>query len=97
MAGTVGAMFNCALQLGSAIGLAAVTSIETSVEADNGGFGAYHGRAAVFWFLVGVIFVQGIAVIVFYRRGAFATSGTNSSVGFTEDSEMPTIRKESPT
>ena len=90
-------MFNCALQLGSAIGLAAVTSIETSVEADNGGFGAYHGRAAVFWFLVGVIFVQGIAVIVFYRRGAFVTSGINSSVGFTEDSEMPTIRKESPT
>ncbi|KAG8839989.1 hypothetical protein FRB91_006637 [Serendipita sp. 411] len=32
VAGTVGAVFNCALQLGSAVGLAAVSSITTSVD-----------------------------------------------------------------
>ncbi|KIM21453.1 hypothetical protein M408DRAFT_333472 [Serendipita vermifera MAFF 305830] len=32
VAGTVGAVFNCALQLGSAVGLAAVSSITASVD-----------------------------------------------------------------
>ena len=94
MAGTAGAMFNCALQLGSAVGLAAATSIETSVEAKNGGFGEYHGGAAVFWFFVGVIFVQAIAVIIFYRTSALATAGVDGSVDFTKDSDMPAIGKE---
>lgn len=67
MAGTVGAIFNGALQLGSAIGLAAVTSIETSVEAIHGGFDDYHGRAAVFWFMFGVLAVQTVGVLIFYR------------------------------
>ncbi|KAG2354725.1 major facilitator superfamily domain-containing protein [Suillus spraguei] len=49
MSGTVGAMFNGALQFGSAIGLAAITSIETSVEATHGGSHEYAGRAASFW------------------------------------------------
>lgn len=35
IAGTVGAIFNCALQLGAAIGLAAVSSIMASVDARN--------------------------------------------------------------
>ncbi|KAG2354680.1 major facilitator superfamily domain-containing protein [Suillus spraguei] len=48
MSGTVGAMFNGALQFGSAIGLAAITSIETSVEATHGGSHEYAGRAASF-------------------------------------------------
>lgn len=51
MAGTVGAIFNGALQFGSAIGLAGVSSIETSVEATHGGSHEYRGRAAAFWFL----------------------------------------------
>lgn len=67
MAGTVGAMFNGALQLGSAIGMAAVTSIETSVERVHGGFYEYNGRAAAFWFLLGVLALQATAVSVFYR------------------------------
>ncbi|KAG2050525.1 MFS general substrate transporter [Suillus hirtellus] len=48
MAGTVGAIFNGALQFGSAIGLAVASSIETSVEATLGGSHEYQGRAAVF-------------------------------------------------
>jgi hypothetical protein len=75
MAGIVGAMFNCALQLGSAIGLAAATSIETSVEKTHGGFYEYHGRAAVFWFLLVIFVVQTVGVLVFYRN----RSMTNAS------------------
>ncbi|KIM87717.1 hypothetical protein PILCRDRAFT_258683 [Piloderma croceum F 1598] len=68
MAGTVGAMFNGALQLGSAMGLAAVTSIETSVEEVHGGFREYHGRAAMFWFLLGIFAMLTLGVLVFYRN-----------------------------
>lgn len=52
MAGTVGAIFNGALQLGSAVGLSVVTSIQTSVEKKHGGPTSYSGRAAVFWFVL---------------------------------------------
>ncbi|KAG1850043.1 hypothetical protein C8R48DRAFT_728005 [Suillus tomentosus] len=57
MAGTVGAIFNGALQFGSAIGLAVASSIETSVEATHGGSHEYQGRAAVFWFLLTAAFI----------------------------------------
>ena len=60
MAGTVGAIFNCALQLGGAVGIAAVSSIETSIEVhlpknDEGMVSDYKGRAAAFWFLLAVV------------------------------------------
>ena len=66
MAGTVGAIFNGALQLGSAVGIAAITSIEASIEATHGS-SSYAGRAAAWWFLVGVVALEAIAVSVFYR------------------------------
>ncbi len=68
MAGTVGAIFNGALQLGSAIGISAVGSIETSVEARNGGSQSYAGRAAAFWFLLAIVGIEWVALLVFYRR-----------------------------
>jgi hypothetical protein len=68
MAGTVGAIFNGALQFGSAIGLAGVSSIETSVEAIHGGSHEYYGRAATFWFLFAVVSIQFISVSIFYDR-----------------------------
>ncbi|KAG1796351.1 major facilitator superfamily domain-containing protein [Suillus plorans] len=68
MAGTVGAIFNGGLQFGSAIGLAGVSSIETSVEATHGGSHEYKGRAAVFWFLLTVVSIQFISVSIFYDR-----------------------------
>ncbi|KAK7681756.1 hypothetical protein QCA50_015103 [Cerrena zonata] len=67
MAGTVGAIFNGALQLGSAVGLAAVSSIETSVEASHGGPTSYAGRAAAFWFLLAVVCIEAISLTIFYR------------------------------
>ncbi|KAG2125506.1 major facilitator superfamily domain-containing protein [Suillus clintonianus] len=68
MSGTVGAMFNGALQLGSAIGLAASSVIETSVEATHGGSHDYAGRAASFWFLLGIVALQFILISIFYDR-----------------------------
>ena len=67
MAGTVGAIFNGALQLGSAVGLAAVSSIQTSVEATHGGTTNYAGRAAAFWFVLAVVCVELLSLLVFYR------------------------------
>ncbi|KAG2360067.1 major facilitator superfamily domain-containing protein [Suillus spraguei] len=66
MSGTVGAMFNGALQFGSAIGLAAITSIETSVEATHGGSHEYAGRAASYWFILGIVTLQFILISIFY-------------------------------
>ncbi|KIJ19716.1 hypothetical protein PAXINDRAFT_166798 [Paxillus involutus ATCC 200175] len=68
MAGTVGAMLNGALQFGSAIGLAAVGSIETSVEATHGGPEEYYGRAAAFWFLLAIVLLEIISVSCLYQR-----------------------------
>jgi len=85
MAGTVGAIFNGALQLGSAVGIAAVTSIETSVEARKGGFLAYYGRAASFWFLLGIVGVEILSVAVFFKTGVKAA-----------DEEVTVLEKESP-
>ncbi|KAG8822326.1 hypothetical protein FRC17_009594 [Serendipita sp. 399] len=89
VAGTVGAVFNCALQLGSAVGLAAVSSITTSVDGKNHleipieefprrlneiskalWKEAYEGRAASYWFLLGILGVEIISVIVFFKVDA---------------------------
>ncbi|KAG6334818.1 hypothetical protein ID866_4270 [Astraeus odoratus] len=70
MAGTVGAIFTGGLQMGSAIGLAAVSSIETSIEATHGGPDEYYGRAAAFWLLLSVIGVEIISFTCLYRRKA---------------------------
>ncbi|KAG0708281.1 MFS general substrate transporter [Suillus ampliporus] len=67
MAGTVGAMFNCGLQLGSAVGLAAVSSIQASVQEKNGGPSNYKGQSSGFWFMLACIGVAALAVLVFYR------------------------------
>ena len=69
MAGTVGAVFNSALQLGSAVGSAAVTSITTSIENKAGPNGSleYKGRADSFWFLLAVVVAEALSVLIFYK------------------------------
>ncbi|KAH9888529.1 MFS general substrate transporter [Cubamyces lactineus] len=69
MAGVVGAMFNCAIQLGAALGLAIDTSIENSLELKDGpdGFERFHGRRAVLWWLVAAVCAEMLAILVFYR------------------------------
>ncbi|KAI0804556.1 major facilitator superfamily domain-containing protein [Irpex lacteus] len=81
LAGTVGAVFNGALQLGAAVGISAVSSIQNSIEAKlphilvpgpSGGrpisvATSYQGRADAFWFILAVIGVEFISLLVFYR------------------------------
>jgi len=82
-AGTVGAIFNSALQLGSSVGIAAVTSIQTSIDgsevrADSAPLpttkpewtDAYRGRAAAYWFVFAAVVLEGLAVLVFFRYHA---------------------------
>lgn len=73
MAGTVGAIFNAALQLGAAVGIAAVGQIESSQDAKKGKPDSYAGRAAAFWFLLAILGVEWLALLLFYhvdREGA---------------------------
>ncbi|KAH8829787.1 MFS general substrate transporter [Flagelloscypha sp. PMI_526] len=65
IAGTVGAMYNGALQLGSAVGSAAVTSIQLSVQQKSGS-ASFEGRRAGFWFVLGIAVVAALSVAVFY-------------------------------
>ncbi|KDQ19195.1 hypothetical protein BOTBODRAFT_28684 [Botryobasidium botryosum FD-172 SS1] len=67
VAGTVGAVFNAALQLGSALAVAAITSIQTSIDARPGNEGGYSGTAASFWFILALTSVEIVGVLVFYR------------------------------
>ncbi|KAJ7630008.1 hypothetical protein DFH06DRAFT_1337930 [Mycena polygramma] len=68
MSGTVGALLNGALQLGSALGLAAATSIESSIEARSpSGAEGFEGRRAAWLFLAAVIATEAICVAVFFR------------------------------
>ncbi|KAF8605945.1 MFS general substrate transporter [Ceratobasidium sp. AG-I] len=79
-AGTVGAVFNAALQLGSAIGTSATTSIQASIDArgprDGTGF---EGRSSALWFLFAFIAVEIIAVAVFFERSVEAPKDEESS------------------
>lgn len=67
VAGIVGAVFTCSLQLGSAAGAAIITSIQTSVQLNHGGPDSFDGRAAGFWFLVAFTAAEAIAVLCFMR------------------------------
>ena len=71
MAGTVGAIFNAALNMGSAIGIAAVDSVETSVDKQNPGATgalAYKGCTGGFYLLLGIVCLEILSVSVFYRN-----------------------------
>ena len=68
MAGIVGAIFTCALQLGSAAGAAIITSIQTSVEKSHGGPNEFKGRSAGFWFLFAFGALMTMAVLIFMRN-----------------------------
>jgi hypothetical protein len=89
IAGIVGAMFNSAVQLASAVILAIITAIQVSIDgdttADHGGqTGAdrYKGRAAAFWFILGLMGVAGLAVLAFFRdkttAGAAVANGSDA-------------------
>lgn len=81
MAGTVGAIFNCALQLGAAVGISAVTSIETSIERKFAeGFSSYEGRRAAYWYIFAMAAILLLATGVFYRSTPQATEPESNNV-----------------
>ncbi|KAF5378229.1 hypothetical protein D9757_009136 [Collybiopsis confluens] len=67
VAGIVGAIFNCSLQLGAAAGSAIITSIQTSVEKNHGGVASFTGRAAGFWFMFAFVTLESIGVLFFMK------------------------------
>ncbi|KAJ7179684.1 MFS general substrate transporter [Mycena filopes] len=67
-AGVVGALFNCALQLGCAAGTAIITSLQTSVQQTHGGPTGYDGRKAGFWFLFALLALLTAAQVVFMKN-----------------------------
>lgn len=82
-AGTVGAIFNSALQLGSSVGIAAVTSIQTSIDGNEVHAAsvlgptskaewtyAYRGRAAAYWFVFAAVVLETLSILVFFRSHA---------------------------
>ncbi|THU85952.1 MFS general substrate transporter [Dendrothele bispora CBS 962.96] len=68
VAGVVGALFNCCLNLGCATGSAIITSIQTSVEIHHGGPTSYDGRAAGFWFLFAFVTLLAVCVAIFMEN-----------------------------
>jgi hypothetical protein len=68
LAGTVGAVFNSALQLGSAVGLAILASVQTSVESKHGGFEAYDGRRAAWFLLLGCVVVVDVSMFIWLKE-----------------------------
>lgn len=65
--GVTGAALNSALQLGTVIVTAAVTEITSSVNEKQPG-DPYNGVSASFWWLLGCVVVETIAVTVMYRE-----------------------------
>lgn len=64
----MGAIFTCALQLGSAAGSAIVTSIQTSVQKTHGGPNGFQGRAAGLWFLFAFTAIETLGVLIFMQN-----------------------------
>jgi len=78
MAGVVGGVYNSALQLGIALGLAALASITTSVDkkhvtASNSLNPGYYGVAAGYWFILGLVILFAIMILIFYKSDPSAT------------------------
>ncbi|KAG8748423.1 hypothetical protein FRC10_005970 [Ceratobasidium sp. 414] len=66
-AGTVGAVFNAALQLGVAIGTSATTSIQAAVDERTHSGPGFTGRSAALWFLIAYVALEIVGVAAFYR------------------------------
>jgi len=74
--GVVGAILNSAFQLSSAVGAAATTAIQTNVDSKQSDPAtSYKGRQAAFWFLLGLIVVEVIAFLIFFKDPSVPAGG----------------------
>ncbi|KAH7108479.1 MFS general substrate transporter [Auriculariales sp. MPI-PUGE-AT-0066] len=88
IAGTIASIFNSALQLGSAVGVAIITSIQLAIDGRNRGkegANLYAGRAAGFWFLLAVVALETIAVAMLYRTSSQLRKPVDVEDGRTSD------------
>jgi hypothetical protein len=77
MAGVVGAIYNCGMQLGMAVGYAAIGSVQAEVDARNEAYekqtgihiDPYAGRRTAFRVLLGFVCLQVLAVVFFMKTG----------------------------
>jgi MFS family permease len=91
MAGTVGAIFNSGLQLGSAVGIAIVSSIQNGINGDEPL--AFKGRKAGFWFTLAVVGAEALAVVIFMKAHIDPPS---DEVRMDDGSSSTSERKEDP-
>ncbi|KAH7926177.1 MFS general substrate transporter [Leucogyrophana mollusca] len=80
LAGTVSAIFNAALQLGSATGVSIISSIQNSVESGASESDPFRGRAAGLWALTAFVAAELIAVSFVWRNGTSNEAGLESKV-----------------
>ena len=85
----MGAVFNSALQLGSAVGIAAVNSIQTSLDAHDPT--SFKGRAAALWFVLAVLIVEAISVLVFYKSSTDGSPTPAPVIAELVDVEKPGV------
>lgn len=87
--GVVGAILNSALQLGSAIGVAATTAIQTNVDAKQADpLTTYQGRAAGFWFLLGLAIVEVVGFLVFHKERAAPVTDSSSNIDTVQEKSI---------
>ncbi|EPQ56836.1 MFS general substrate transporter [Gloeophyllum trabeum ATCC 11539] len=67
VSGTVGAIWNTALQLGSAVGISAVTALQSNIDEAHQGPLGFRGRADGFWLLFALAGVATLVLLLFYR------------------------------
>jgi hypothetical protein len=108
VAGTIGAIFNAGLQLGSAIGYAVTGAVQAGIDG-HASSDVYAGRRAGFRVLIGVFAVEIIAVVILMKtdkqiRTRSAVSTEDSSPGTEllgmvdgkrpgDESELPEIQR----
>ena len=94
IAGIVGAIFNCALQMGIAVGLAVMASITTSINQDlerQGKVVDYQGLRDSFWFTVAFTAFMAVMVLIFYRIKKSVVSDPEAAPAVGEKSEVTSV------
>lgn len=81
-------MFNSALQLGSAVGAALISSIQATIDDSSQTDDEYKGRAIGFWLLLAFVVADTIAVILLYKPDS-------KTVGTRPWDKKPETREES--
>ncbi|EIN11084.1 MFS general substrate transporter [Punctularia strigosozonata HHB-11173 SS5] len=81
LTGTVGAMFSTSLQLGAAVGVAAITALQSNIankRAENSS--GFSGIAAGFWLLLGIVTASAVIFSLTFERSAGRRTQTEPDI-----------------